>query len=442
MAEAGARLGVAVSGGADSVCLLHVLRRLGFAPHVLHLNHGLRGAESDADEQFVRALAARLGVPVTVERFRAPGPGVNLEQAGREARYAFFRAAAATLGLDRVATGHTMSDQAETVLFRLMRGSAIEGLAGIRATTREGLIRPLIEIEREAVRDWLRQAGEPWREDASNLDARFARNRIRHELLPLAESIRPGAGAALARLAGLAVEDAAWWDDELARALPHPMPAGPPFVVDARELAARPAALGKRVVARLLAAARGNARGLSSTHIEAVWRLAGQRAGSGAVAVPGVLVRRSLGWLRFAEAGEAVAPWSVELRGPGPVRGAPLRIEVIEETGDGDSRYNESGLMLDAGRVPFPLVLRGWRPGDRFQPVGRAGEVKCKLLLAELGVPCWERRLWPMLVSGDRIAWIRALGPAAWAVAAPDAARWWRILLLDHSSGGKLTPAE
>ena len=176
---------VAVSGGADSVALLHILREL--APtfrltlHVLHVDHGLR-ADSVRDAEFVRALGARLGVPVEVERV-AVGPG-SVEAAARDARYAALEAWADRLGADRIAIGHSADDQAETVLMRLLDGAGVRGLAGI-PPRRGRVIRPLIETRRQALRDALVAAGLDWVEDETNRDPKFLRNRIRHELLPL-----------------------------------------------------------------------------------------------------------------------------------------------------------------------------------------------------------------------------------------------------------------
>src|SRR4051794_32289150 len=155
MFETGARVAVAVSGGADSVCLLHALREMGEVHlSVLHADHGLRGTESRADAEFVRVLADRMGLPFTVCELRLK-PG-NLEQAARRARLEFFNEHLASGLADRVALGHTRSDQAETVLFRFLRGSGTAGLAGIRPVTAEGLVRPLIELERPEIENYLR----------------------------------------------------------------------------------------------------------------------------------------------------------------------------------------------------------------------------------------------------------------------------------------------
>src|SRR5215831_19836384 len=177
MLEAGQRAGVAVSGGADSVCLLHVLREL--APRwnlhltVLHLNHKLRGRESDEDADFVRCLAAGLNLPLQIREADLRNSGDNLEQAAREARRAFFAESMAAHKLDRIATGHTPTDQAETVLFRFLRGAGTAGLAGIRPVTVEGIVRPLLEIERAEIEQFLGERNIAWREDSSNRSLEF-----------------------------------------------------------------------------------------------------------------------------------------------------------------------------------------------------------------------------------------------------------------------------
>jgi tRNA(Ile)-lysidine synthase len=222
MFEPAQQVGVAVSGGADSVCLLHVLLEL--APRwdlrlsVLHLDHGLRGEESRQDAEFVRGLADRLGLALFLRETPVAQSPDNLEQAARQARLAFFRETIAGGAVQRVATGHTRSDQAETVLFRFLRGSGTAGLAGIRPVTSEGIVRPLIEVERSEVRQFLVDRGIAWREDSTNSSFQFARNRIRHELLPqIAREWNPAIGETLANTADWALAEEAWWEAEIDR---------------------------------------------------------------------------------------------------------------------------------------------------------------------------------------------------------------------------------
>jgi len=428
MAPAGARLGVAVSGGADSVCLLEALRELGYELHVLHVNHGLRGADSDEDEHFVRELASQRGLPVSVLRAPPPAPGENLEQALRRIRYAFFEQARRGHRLERVATGHTLSDQAETVILRLARGAGIQGLCGIQPVTSRGVIRPLLETSRTEVREWLRRRGLAWREDASNADPRWKRNRVRAEILPLlAAALNPQIEEALARTAALAWEDEQDWERRVAEAVEPLGAGGAPLVVEAERIRKLGPALGRRVVRRLLEMAAGGGRRPAFDHADAVWRLACSDQGTGRVVAPGASAWRSLGWIRFdrAPAGRAPAA-AVRLEGPGEARLGRWRILVAANPDfPGRGRYNEVSELV-SGQAQFPFEIRFWRPGDRFHPAGRSGPVKLKELFQRSGVPSWERAEWPIVETGGRVIWCRGFGAAAWArPAATEPAGLW-----------------
>lgn len=449
MTRRGETVGVAVSGGADSVCLLHALARLapalGIRLHVLHLNHGLRGAESDEDERFVAELASGLGQPMhasRAERLEAHG---NLEQAAREARLAFFRQAVSGLGLARVATGHTLSDQAETVLFRAARGTGTPGLRGIQPVTTQGLVRPLIELTRAEVREWLAAQGLPWREDLSNQDTRLARNFLRREVLPrLASGVNPRVEAALARLAAGAAEDEDYWAALAGREMAAMRVDGPPgtVILEVTRLAACHPALGKRIVCQALASAAGSLRRMTQEHVESAWRLARQKSGSGSVQLPRAEVRRSLGCLMFApSAWRPAVPEAAGLAAPGLARTRLWTLEVTEVEADSEtalaaglSRYNEGSDLLDAEQVSFPLTVRCWQAGDAYRPAGRSREVKVKELFASADVPSWDRPLWPMILSAGRIIWCRRFGSAAHAAARLGSRRVLRVREVIESS--------
>ncbi len=440
MLPPGTRVGVAVSGGADSLCLLHVLHalsgRLSIELHVMHLNHSLRGGESDEDEREVLALAGRLGLPALSERWRPPAAGENLEQAAREARYAFFMRAMQDHSLQRVATGHTLSDQAETVLFRMLRGTAPAGLAAIRPVTSEGIVRPLIEISRDEVRTWLTAQGIPWREDSTNQDLSLARNRIRSEVLPMLSAVfNPGAEEALARLASLSAEDEDYWDRLLDAQFEGVHVAKPPFVVDTSLIVAPHPALARRIIRRLLSHAAASSRRFTQQHIEAVWELASRVQGSGRVLLPRVEVQRSFQQLRFSTSStQRVSPVETSLCGPGTVTIFGRHLEVSEEkrlvpveATPPDCRYNETGELLDADRVVFPLLIRGWKPGDAYQPHGFGSEVRLKDLFGLARIPSWDRHDWPIIESGERIVWCRRFGSASWAAAGSATLRRLRV---------------
>jgi tRNA(Ile)-lysidine synthase len=421
MAPEGARLGVAVSGGADSVFLVEALRELGYELHVLHVNHGLRGEESEEDERFVRELARKHGLPVSVHRAAQPPSGANLEQELRRIRYRFFAQARAEHHLERVATGHTRSDQAETVLLRLARGSGVRGLCGIHPVTRTGIIRPLIETGRAEIRQWLSSRGLPWREDSSNRNLRWRRNRVREQILPiLAETLNPRIEEVLARTAALAWEDEREWDRRAEEALEAAGAAGAPFVAGIEWLRRLGPALGRRVVRRLLAMAAGSEAGLTFEHADAAWNLVMAGDGSGKVVVPGAMAWRSMDWIRFQPlqpAGRGPAG-SLRLEGPGEVRLGPWRIAAGNAAEPPwQARYNEVS-ELAPGTADFPLTVRCWQPGDRFHPGGGEAPVKLKELFQRARIPSWERAEWPMVEAGGRIVWCRGFGVAAWAAPA------------------------
>ena len=274
----GRPVGVAVSGGGDSVCLLHVLAEL--APRwalklsVLHLDHKLRGEASDGDAAFVRDLASRLGLPlhqkeVDVRRLQAE-TGANLEQVAREARRAFFLECLQAGLVDRIATGHTRTDQAETVLFRLLRGGGTAGLAGILPVTREGLVHPLLDVDRAEVEAFLKERNLEWREDATNRDPSFARNRIRHQLLPeLARDWNPAIHSILARTATLARDEELYWEPEITRlAGEHFLRESKALLLSAEALRALALPVARRLVRRAIQDAKGDCGESSS----ATWR--------------------------------------------------------------------------------------------------------------------------------------------------------------------------
>jgi tRNA(Ile)-lysidine synthase len=429
MFHPGQSVGVAVSGGPDSVCLLHALLEL--APNwdlhlsVLHLNHRLRGEESRQDAEFVRELAARLGLPFLIREADVAASPDNLEQAARLARLAFFSEALAAGAVARVALGHTRSDQAETVLFRFLRGSGTAGLAGIRPVTSQGIVRPLIEIERSQVNQFLLERGIAWREDSSNATLQFARNRIRHQLLPqLAAVWNPAIVQTLSQTADWALAEEAYWEAEIDRlAAEHLTVCQGSVCVRVDALAALPLAAGRRLVRRAMERVKSNLRGVDFRHIAAVLELASAGAGSGRVQAPGLDICRSFEWLRFSQPQgnhrlEGGYQLAAAIPGILPVPGTTLAfsLELIEkaETSEGSNNvYNNGVGCLDWQRLSGSLELRNWRPGDQYQPAGSTGKEKIKTLFQQARIPLWERRHWPVLTNGASIVWVRLFGPAA-----------------------------
>ncbi len=428
MFETGQSVGVAVSGGADSVCLLHVLREL--APswdlhlHVLHLNHHLRGANSDQDAEFVQRVAAEFGLPFTL-RDASLDTGDNLEQAGRAARLSFYTEMIESRQVTRVATGHTRSDQAETVLFRFLRGAGTAGLAGIRPVTAGGIVRPLLEIDRAEVLEFLSQRGIPWREDATNQSPAFARNRIRHNLLPqLIRDWNPAFDRNLAQTADWALAEEVYWHTEIERlADRYLVPAPDALLLDAVNLRKLPLAAARRLTRHAIELIKGDLLGIGFEHVNGILDMATASEGHSRLQAPGLDVIRSFTWLRFARPvsnGLATRNYRFPTPVPGVFRvpGTELEIclEIIEKSsssGDSISVYNETMGVIDWRRLSGSLELRNWRPGDQYHPLGASGIEKIKTLFQQFRVPLWERRHWPVLTDGPAIVWAHRFGTAA-----------------------------
>ena len=417
--KAADRVGVAVSGGPDSVALLRMLLELradlGLVLSVVHFNHQLRGAESDGDEAFVREMAARHGLEIHVSyadtgRF-AREKELSIEAAARELRYAWFGKLIKDGVLDKVATAHTLDDQAETVLLRIFRGTGTSGLSGIHPRVLvgpsvadwKGIVRPFLSTRRAEVESYLREIGQPWRMDSSNSETTFTRNRLRHELLPAMKSFNPEIVESLCNLAEIARAEDEFWAGETAEA----------FVrvhrnqqIEVPELLKLPLALQRRVLR--LAAIQAGAN-LDFHHAE---RILHQHGNSSQIELPNGF-RAVIGpkHVRFEVAEPQPKPcgYSYRLTIPGEVEIAELGVRVsavVVTEAETSSRYNdEPRLALD--RLPQELVLRNWRPGDRFWPAHSRGAKKVKELLQERHLPSREKALWPVALAGEEIVWMR-----------------------------------
>lgn len=433
MFEPGQSVGVAVSGGADSVFLLHALREL--APRwnlqlsVIHIEHGIRGAASIADGDYVAHLASTFALPFYIHGADVPAINGNLEEAARNVRQAFYTELIASGVMARVATGHTRSDQAETVLYRILRGSGLTGLSGILPVTNEGVVRPLLEIDRLEIEAWLRDRGIAWREDETNQDRTFARNRLRHEILPLLrDTFNRQLDAALANLATLARDEEAYWDSQLANPQslsPNPQPLVVPF-----SQFTGPPALARRRIRQAIAVAKGNQRSIDFAHVERVLEMARSNDGHDRFQAPGLDVCRSFDLIRLAPAGNwhdnrdfsfvLDVPASVEL----PVSGTRITLQVLEkEVATEPCATVVSELdwqRFRGGRGAPSLELRNWRPGDQYRRVGQSKAEKIKFFFQEARIPLWERGNWPIITYNETIVWARRFGAAAEFATGPE----------------------
>ncbi len=427
--RSGARVGIAVSGGADSVALFRTFHELanerGWALVVLHVNHQLRGAESDGDMRFVSDLCSALDRPFDIEELPLLG-GANLEQEARDLRLDWFRERMAALKLDRVALGHTASDQAETVLFRFLRGAATAGLSGIRPITEDGFIRPFIELTREEVRAQL-PAGS-WREDSSNRNLAFDRNRIRHELLPyLRDHWNPQIEKALVVTARWAQDEETYWQKTVRDLAAQHLKTAHDFaqLCATESLLELPAAAARRLIRYAIGQIRGDLRSIDFAHVEQILALVSQLEGSGRLQIPGVDIMRSFGWIRFAKPNSYGGDrrFSVQAPIPGEIALPESHSVLILEEVPLNCRYTKFLTYIDSDRLLGSLELRTWQPGDQFRPAGQSSEVKLKTLFQDAKIPLWERRTWPVLAIGNLIVWTRGFGPAAEFAAGPDTLR-------------------
>jgi tRNA(Ile)-lysidine synthase len=432
---------VAVSGGADSVALLSILVALAPAwhltVHALHVDHGLR-ADSDRDAELVCALAARLGVPANVERVRV-GPG-SVEAAARAARYAALEAWADRLGASRIAVGHTADDQAETVLMRVLGGAGMRGLAAI-PPVRGRIIRPLLEVRRQTLRDALTAEGVGWVEDPSNRDLKFLRNRIRHELLPLlAASYHADVVPALAEVARLARETVGAIDRTAARELARLaiVEAGV-LTLSRAALAALPAPVAAEVL-RQAAARFGSRAPLRAWAHRGLRRVLAAAPPRRPFRLGGVTVEVSGDRLRVG-AGPAAALATRTLSVPGRVElpeiGRALEAHRLPAEGYAVPRGADR-VAFDGAAVSPTLTIRRRRRGDRFDAFG-AGERRLKSFLIDARVPRWERDRLPLVEQDGRILWLAGLRRAA-AAPVTSATREiveLRLITLAESPGGR-----
>lgn len=463
MISPGERVAVACSGGPDSTALLLALRelapQLGCTLSVCHFNHRLRGEESQEDERFVRSLAKGLGMAFDCARAdvrnSAAKERANLEAKARELRYRFFRSLIEARKADRVAVGHTADDQAETVLHRFLRGSGTRGLAGIYPLTANGIIRPLIEVRRQAVVEWLRERGQPWREDQSNRDLRLTRNRIRHELLPLLHGYNPSIVEALAASGAIARDEESYWERALPEILSRVARAdGGRVVLEIRALRELQPAVARRVLRWALGtAANGapervnsgskcaNARSMPPRgefeEIERLLRLVHEGRSGSTVQLAGKLTAtREYSRLVVERIGAAkpLREYSQTFRVPAiievPEIGSTFSFELVP-VGRGKARYNRNGTSLvDERLAEFPLILRNWQPGDGYKPKGHQRQRKLKELFQKGRISRSERQGWPVVVAGDEVVWMRGFGVPEELSPAPGK----RLAILIHES--------
>jgi len=428
----GDRICVAISGGADSVALLCVLHAanstpresLGVGLSAVHINHNLRGEESNADQQFVEDLCIALDIPLhlhhadipaRIAETRADGNPETIEEAARNARYDFFTTLLASGHADSILTAHTLDDQAETVLAKFLRGAWTEGLSGIHPVIDypEGrILRPLLATTRAEVEAYLRALPQPWREDSTNRQTTFTRNRIRHELLPLLEIWNPRLREHLSQMAELARGEEAWWTTEVQKAATATILPGRPvrgggraaadgIALDIAALAALKPALQRRLL-RYAAQQLGFAPDFHAT--EALRSLAlAARAGQKAELPGGLRGERTHRELRLsvqpsgqpaATAAQAPSPAEFTFSVPGEVSAASFGLRLSVQC---------------PSQSAASATLRPWKPGDRVHLRHSSGPRKVKEVLERLKISGSARATWPVVELGGRIVWMQGV---------------------------------
>lgn len=423
----GDRVVAAVSGGGDSVAMLHVLaelaRPLGCELHVAHLDHGIR-AEASAEARFVAQLAARLRLPATIELADVPtlraAAGGSLEHVARSARYDFLHQVARRLGAQAIATGHTADDQIETVLHNLLRGASLRTLGGMsisrpvvqRSPIR--IIRPMLRVSRIEVLSYLAENSIDFCSDASNADLSFTRNRIRHELLPLLEArFNPSVGEAILRAADAARAAARIVDPWVDEFLPHVLHEDAALLCE--PLLELQNGLRALVVERSLERLCPGAA-LSHRHVDAVAGLLHADDGTMANLAAGWRARRTAERIELlAPAEEAPQrPLDELLAVPGHLSALDgalvIRAELVEPSNGFVDRFLRDKTpweeLIDADAAGRLLHVRWKRDGDRFHPLGGPGFKKLQDFFVDARVPAWQRSRIPLVVANDRIVWV------------------------------------
>jgi tRNA(Ile)-lysidine synthase len=424
----GEKVLVAVSGGPDSVCMLHVLNNLkevlDIQLHAAHLDHGLRG-ESAADAEYVASLASSLGIPVTVEKRDVAEwqskRKISLEEAAREVRYRFLDGAARQSGAKRVAVGHTRDDQAETTLMHILRGSGIQGLRGLRPAAHipygdkeDGIwvIRPLLEITRQETEDYCAANSLQPRKDTSNDEVRFFRNRVRLELIPLLRQYNADIDGTLLRLADLAGEEADFIDEQAA-ALCNSLVTGEGHLtcLDSGKLRGLPLALQRRVFRVMIERACGSLHDIESVHVDALVRLLFSNTGRSVHLPGGTVVTNERNRIVVTTSGVSACPWHVlghdymlNVPGETKVPGWTVSATIMSENFFKDDDIFSAS--FDLARIGRRLLVRGRKASDRFHPLGMSHSRKLQDFMVDSSIPRSWRNSVPIVCSPEQIAWI------------------------------------
>jgi tRNA(Ile)-lysidine synthase len=426
----GSRLVVAVSGGPDSTCLLHLLfelrGELGVELHVAHLDHRLRGAESEADATYVARLAESFGMPVTIEKRDVKAyqkeKRISLEEAAREVRYRFLADTAEAIGAGGIATGHTLDDQVETILMHVVRGTGTRGLVGLKPLShwrlngrKFSVIRPLLEVGRQQTADYCHRHKLIPRLDSSNLSLSPLRNRIRQQLVPLLEGYNVNVKEALRRMAAIAADEVAFLDAEVTRLWPDVVTEQPGLIIlDKDAFSKLPPALKRHLLRVAIENILGSLKDIETRHIEEIMDVLERPAGK-QVSLPGGLVfyieynRYLLGMASVNTCPYPVigGQYNINIPGETELPGWRVEAEIIEPSEKGEGLVdNDFTACLDLEKTGGDLKVRPRKPGDRLQPLGMTETKKLNEFMIDSKIPrSWRGRI-PVVLSPQQIVWL------------------------------------
>lgn len=424
MVKRGCKVLAAVSGGPDSVALLHILcllkDELGISLHVAHLNHMFRGAESEEDALFVAGMAERYGLPATVEARDVPAyrdqHRLSGQVAAREVRYRFLRETAGKVGASRIALAHQADDQAETVLINFLRGTGLTGLKGI-LPVREGLyIRPLLNVRRFEIERYCSKMKLSFRQDYSNLRTCYFRNKVRLKLIPLLEKeYNPALILSLLRLSEICREEDSYLEEQAAKAFQGCLLEKDRgrVVLSLDGLREMPLAVRRRVLRWAWQALNGIPKNLAFKHVEAVLDLiqAGQ-TGSRAVLPGNVTATRSYNTVEFTVEPEKpeVPDYIYPVNVPGstyiPEIGCTIYAKLLHRTCHNPKSLPSTEALLDFDKLPPQIFVRRRKEGDVFKPLGQASELKLKDFFIKQKIPRKKRDRVPLVCTPDKIIWV------------------------------------
>ncbi len=418
MLRPGEKIVAGVSGGSDSVALLFVLNELkpfypGTDVVVCHINHGLRGRESDQDEQFVRDIASRLGFTFEYRRVDTQGfrkrNRLSLEDAARKLRYEIFSEVMKETSVQKIATAHTLDDQAETVLMRFLRGSGAQGLSGIKPSDKN-LIRPLINVTKEEARQWLDSKGVAWREDSSNESNEFLRNRIRNELLPTLRTYNPAIERVLCRTAAVSAAQADFISQEAEKRMKTIVKFVAGGILGRTEaLLLEPPAIRFSIMRKSIFAVKGDLYSISAGHLFSIDELIRSDRSSGEINLPGGIVFSSAYGFFFFARRQSFSPFLTEINGYGSTK-VTEDLEVSVELTSDRSLWGRWDLgYFSSQKIRFPLSVRSFSDGDRFVPLGMRGQKKLKDFFIDEKVPRFIRKKVPVFETRDGIIWVGGL---------------------------------